>query len=87
MVKRIIDEDLKGKAISWIMAKGLGVTVLVIWLTTLNMEVRELRANMDALQNNTIRENTRVLYEFNLKHNTGLHLPDKLPYNDDKTID
>lgn len=70
-----LDNDLKKKAIAFIMAKGLGVTVLVAWIVMLTMQLNKLQDRVDILTDSTIKENTKALYEFNLRNQKSQQLP------------
>lgn len=65
-----------------ILAKGITVFTLVAWVVYMSFDNRDLRKKLDSyasrmdklqnqmydLQNNVIKENTKSLYEFNLKN-------------------
>lgn len=63
-----LDADLKQKAVGWLMAKGLGVMVLVAWVIVLTVKQDKLESRIDTLTDGIIKENTRALYEFNLRN-------------------
>lgn len=83
------DNDLKQKAIAWIMAKGLGVVVLVAWIISLQHDIREVKTQMHDLQTGALKENTealrsneRTMYELSMR-NSLLQSNNKkeLPFN------
>lgn len=66
--------SLQQTAITWVMAKGLGVVVLACYCITSSYAIKRLderteimRMQMFELQNNVIKENTKTMTEFNLK--------------------
>ena len=66
---------LQQKAATWVMAKGLGVTVLVCYciisgyvIKTLYEKMNVLQAQMFELQNVIIKDNTKAMTEFNLRN-------------------
>lgn len=57
-----------------VIAKGLAVMILVAWVTILTYQNFNLNRKVDAMQqmmwqmqNEVIKDNTKALYEFNLK--------------------
>ena len=68
----MVSSKIKEQAAKWVMAKGLGVTVLIIMqivsmyvVTQLWKAQRELQTQMFHLQNEVIKDNTKALYQFN----------------------
>jgi hypothetical protein len=68
--------SMQATAAKWVMAKGLGVTVLACYcivtsltIKTLYERINTIQSQMFELQNNVIRENTKAISEFNLTKN------------------
>ncbi len=66
---------LQQKAATWVMAKGLGVTILVAYcivtslvIKTMWEKVETMQMQMFELQNTIIKDNTKAISEFNLKN-------------------
>jgi len=66
--------DVQNLAFKEIVAKGLAVMILAAWIImltyqnfTLNKKVDSMQIQMYNLQSDIIKENTKALYEFNLK--------------------
>jgi len=66
--------SLQQTAVTWVMAKGLGVVVLACYCVASSYAIKRLdertetmRIQMFELQNTVIKENTKSMTEFNLK--------------------
>lgn len=71
----LISANERAILIKEIMAKGLAVMILVSWVAVLTYQNFNLNKKVDALQrqmwqmqNEVIKDNTKALYEFNLKN-------------------
>lgn len=71
----LISANERAILIKEIMAKGLAVVILVSWVAVLTYQNFNLNKKVDALQrqmwqmqNEVIKDNTKALYEFNLKN-------------------
>lgn len=69
-----ITSDEKKLILKEIIAKGLAVMILVAWVAVLTYQNFNLNRKVDAMQqmmwqmqNEVIKDNTKALYEFNLK--------------------
>ena len=74
MISIPLSNSEKSAIIKEIIAKGLAVIILVSWVAVLTYQNFNLSKKVDALQqqmwqmqNEVIKENTKALYEFNLK--------------------
>ncbi|HEY1044942.1 MAG TPA: hypothetical protein VGF79_00790 [Bacteroidia bacterium] len=75
MMGELISANERAILIKEIMAKGLAVVILVSWVAVLTYQNFNLNKKVDALQrqmwqmqNEVIKDNTKALYEFNLKN-------------------
>lgn len=74
MISIPLSNSEKSAIIKEIIAKGLAVIILVTWVTVLTYQNFNLSKKIDSLQhqmwqmqNDVIKENTKALYEFNIK--------------------
>lgn len=74
MINIPLTNSEKSAIIKEIIAKGLAVIILVTWVAVLTYQNFNLSKKIDSLQhqmwqmqNEVIKENTKALYEFNLK--------------------
>lgn len=72
-----IPTELKELALKEIIAKGLAVMIMIAWIAVLTYQNFNMSRKIDALQNqmyklqsDVIKDNTKALYEFNLKTTT-----------------
>lgn len=69
-----IPNELKELALKEIIAKGLAVFIMTAWIAILTYQnfdmsrkINTLQDQMFNLQNQVIKDNTKALYEFNLR--------------------
>ena len=72
-LNKAIAQSLQQKAMAYVMAKGLGVVVLVCYcimssyfIKRLDERTELMRIQMFQLQNDVIKDNTKSITEFNL---------------------